>query len=105
MFQGGFKLGPQSVSQAIWDLQGQYLKPETSKSFDAGYRYISGPLQVALAAYRVKFDDRLLQYNPCPDQPAAEPRLRQLLPQRRQRDQHGRRTGRAVEADPLVQLV
>lgn len=73
MFQGGFKLGPQSVSQAIWDLQGQYLKPETSKSFDAGYRYISGPLQVALAAYRVKFDDRLLQYNPCPTNQQQNP--------------------------------
>jgi iron complex outermembrane receptor protein len=66
MFQGGFKLGPQSVSQAVWDAQGKYLKPETSKSFDAGYRYVSGPVQVQLAGYDVKFDNRLLQYNPCP---------------------------------------
>ncbi len=66
MFQGGFKLGPQSVSQAVWDVQGKTLKPETSKSFDAGYRYISGPLQVSLAGYDVDFNNRLLQYNPCP---------------------------------------
>ncbi len=48
MYQGGFKLGPQSVSQAVWDAQGKTLKPETSKSFDGGYRYVSGPLQVSL---------------------------------------------------------
>lgn len=73
MFQGGFKLGPQSVSQAVWDAQGKYLKPETSKSFDAGYRYVSGPLQVSLAAYDVKFDNRLLQYNPCPTNQQQNP--------------------------------
>ena len=65
MFQGGFKLGPQSVSQTVWNQQGKYLKPETSKNFDGGYRYVSGPLQVSLAGYYVKFDNRLLQYNPC----------------------------------------
>ncbi len=64
MFQGGFKLGPQSVSQAIWDVQGKTLKPETSKSFEGGYRYVSGPLQVSLTGYWVDFNNRLLQYNP-----------------------------------------
>jgi iron complex outermembrane recepter protein len=73
MFQGGFKLGPQSVSQAVWDAQGATLKPETSKSFDAGYRYVSDPLQVSLAAYDVKFDNRLLQYNPCPTNQQQNP--------------------------------
>jgi iron complex outermembrane receptor protein len=73
MFQGGFKLGPQSVSQAVWDAQGKYLEPETSKSFDAGYRFVSGPLQVSLAAYDVKFDNRLLQYNPCPTNQQQNP--------------------------------
>jgi iron complex outermembrane receptor protein len=73
MFQGGFKLGPQSVSQAVWDAQGKYLEPETSKSFDAGYRYVSGPLQISLAAYDVKFDNRLLQYNPCPTNQQQNP--------------------------------
>jgi|GEM_PF-81318 len=73
MYQGGFKLGPQSVSQAVWDAQGDTLTPETSKSFDAGYRYISGPLQLSLAAYHVKFDNRLLQYNPCPTNQQQNP--------------------------------
>ncbi len=73
MFQGGFKLGPQSVSQAIWDVQGATLKPETSKSFDGGYRYISGPLQISLAGYHVNFENRLLQYNPCPTNQQQNP--------------------------------
>ena len=73
MFQGGFKLGPQSVSQAVWDAQGQYLKPETSKSLDAGYRYVSRKLQVSLAAYDVDFDNRLLQYTPCPTNQQQNP--------------------------------
>lgn len=73
MFQGGFKLGPQSVSQAVWDAQGRYLKPETSKSVDVGYRYVSGPLQVSLSAYEVDFDNRLLQYNPCPTNQQQNP--------------------------------
>ena len=73
MFQGGFKLGPQSVSQAVWNAQGKYLKPETSKSVEGGYRYVSGPLQVSLAGYYVKFDNRLLQYNPCPTNQQQNP--------------------------------
>lgn len=73
MFQGGFKLGPQSVSQAVWDAQGKYLEPETSKSFDAGYRYVGDALQVSLAAYDVKFQNRLLQYNPCPTNQQQNP--------------------------------
>lgn len=73
MFQGGFKLGPQSVSQAVWDAQGKTLKPETSKSFEGGYRYVSGPLQVSLAAYKVDFNNRLLQYNPCPTNQQQNP--------------------------------
>lgn len=73
MFQGGFKLGPQSVSQAVWDVQGATLVPETSKSFDAGYRFVSGPLQVSLAAYDVDFNNRLLQYNPCPTNQQQNP--------------------------------
>uniref|UniRef100_UPI0035CC42F0 TonB-dependent receptor n=1 Tax=uncultured Sphingomonas sp. TaxID=158754 RepID=UPI0035CC42F0 len=66
MFQGGFKLGPQSVTQAIWDVQGSTLVPETSKSVEGGYRYVSRHLQLSLTGYYVKFDNRLLQYNPCP---------------------------------------
>src|SRR2546427_11366989 len=39
MFQGGFKLGPQAVSQATWNAQGN-LKPEESRSLEAGYRFV-----------------------------------------------------------------
>ena len=66
MYQGGFKLGPQSVTQAVWDVQGKTLKPETSRSFEGGYRFVSHGLQVSLTGYWVDFDNRLLQYNPCP---------------------------------------
>src|SRR6202044_3972268 len=48
MFQGGFKLGPQSVSQAVWNVQGATLKPETSKNFDAGYRYVGDDEELSL---------------------------------------------------------
>lgn len=73
MFQGGFKLGPQSVSQAVWDAQGGTLKPETSKSFDGGYRFENDALQFSLSVYDVKFDNRLLQYNPCPTNQQQNP--------------------------------
>jgi iron complex outermembrane receptor protein len=73
MYQGGFKLGPQSVSQAVWDVQGKTLNPETSKNVDGGYRYVSGALQVSASAYYVKFDNRLLQYNPCPTNQQQNP--------------------------------
>lgn len=64
MFQGGFKLGPQAVSQATWDSQGT-LKPEKSRSLEAGYRIETGSIAASAAAYTVRFDNRLLQYNPC----------------------------------------
>lgn len=64
MFQGGFKLGPQAVSQAIWDSQAS-LKPEKSRSLEAGYRIEAGDVAASVAAYNVRFDNRLLQYNPC----------------------------------------
>ncbi|MGE4429627.1 MAG: TonB-dependent receptor [Sphingobium sp.] len=73
MFQGGFKLGPQSVTQDVWDAQGKTLKPQTSKSFEAGYRYVTGSLQISLAGYWVDFNNRLLQYNPCPTNRQQEP--------------------------------
>jgi iron complex outermembrane receptor protein len=73
MFQGGFKLGPQSVVQSIWDAQGSTLVPETSRSFDFGYRFVTDGLQMSLAGYHVNFDNRLLQYNPCPTALQANP--------------------------------
>jgi len=66
MYQGGFKLGPQSVTQPVWDAQGATLVPETSRSFDFGYRFVTDDIQISLAGYHVNFDNRLLQYNPCP---------------------------------------
>ena len=59
--RAAFKLGPQSVTQPVWDAQGGTLKPEKSRSFDGGYRYVGGTLQVSLSGYYVKFDNRLLQ--------------------------------------------
>jgi iron complex outermembrane receptor protein len=73
MFQGGFKLGPQSVSQAVWDVQGPTLQPETSRSLDFGYRFVTDGLQLSLAGYHVNFDNRLLQYNPCPTNQQQNP--------------------------------
>ncbi len=73
MYQGGFKLGPQSVSQAVWDAQGHTLKPETSKSFEGGYRYLGETLQGSLTLYNVDFNNRLLQYNPCPTNQQQNP--------------------------------
>ncbi len=73
MYQGGFKLGPQSVTQAVWNVQGATLTPETSRSVEGGYRYVSRALQVSLTGYWVKFDDRLLQYNPCPTNQQQNP--------------------------------
>lgn len=73
MFQGGFKLGPQSVTQTVWNAQGKTLKPETSRSVEGGYRYVGRSLQVSLSGFWVKFDNRLLQYNPCPTNQQQNP--------------------------------
>ncbi len=73
MYQGGFKLGPQSVTQAVWDVQGSTLKPETSRSVEGGYRYVGRTLQLSATGYWVKFEDRLLQYNPCPTNQQQNP--------------------------------
>ena len=64
MFQGGFKLGPQAVSQATWDSQ-DTLNPERSTSLEAGYRFHNHSVQFSAAVYDVSFNNRLLQYNPC----------------------------------------
>jgi len=73
MFQGGFKLGPQSVSQTVWNAQGSTLQPETSRSLEGGYRYITDDVQLSLAGYHMEFDHRLLQYNPCPTNQQQNP--------------------------------
>jgi iron complex outermembrane receptor protein len=48
MYQGGFKLGPQSVTQPVWDVQGATLNPEKSRSVEGGYRYVGHALQLSL---------------------------------------------------------
>jgi iron complex outermembrane receptor protein len=73
MFQGGFKLGPQSVAQTVWNAQGSTLQPETSRSLEGGYRYITHDVQLSLAGYHMEFDHRLLQYNPCPTNQQQNP--------------------------------
>jgi iron complex outermembrane receptor protein len=65
MFQGGFKLGPQAVSQATWDAQTTPLVPQESRTLEAGYRVVQDTFQASAALYKVRFDNRLLQYNPC----------------------------------------
>nr|WP_254063245.1 TonB-dependent receptor [Rhodanobacter sp. L36] len=65
MFQGGFKLGPQAVSQATWNAQTTPLVPQESRSLEAGYRVVQDTFQASAALYKVAFDNRLLQYNPC----------------------------------------
>jgi len=65
MFQGGFKLGPQAVSQAVWDASEGTLQPEQSRTTEAGYRIVQPTFQASAALYKVSFDNRLLQYNPC----------------------------------------
>ncbi|WP_206245627.1 TonB-dependent receptor domain-containing protein [Novosphingobium terrae] len=73
MYQGGFKLGPQSVTQTVWNAQGGTLKPEKSRSVEGGYRFVSRTLQLTLSGYYSKFDNRLLQYNPCATARQSEP--------------------------------
>ena len=65
MFQGGFKLGPQAVSQATWNSQATALVPQQSRTLEGGYRVVQDTFQASAAVYKVNFDNRLLQYNPC----------------------------------------
>ncbi len=104
MYQGGFKLGPQSVSQAVWDVQGKTLRPETSKSVEGGYRYVSGALQASLTGYYVKFDNRLLQYNPCPTNQQQNPGCGNSF-HNAQRHEQGRRARHLLEAAAVAELV
>ncbi|HYG06761.1 MAG TPA: TonB-dependent receptor [Stenotrophomonas sp.] len=60
-----FTTGPLSVSQASFDASRGNLKPETSRTFEGGWRYGSGAFQASLALYRTMFDNRLLSLNPC----------------------------------------
>jgi iron complex outermembrane receptor protein len=52
--------GPFSTTQAGFDAIRAKLKPETSKTFELGYRFHLADVQGQVAAYHVKFDNRLL---------------------------------------------
>jgi iron complex outermembrane receptor protein len=52
--------GPFSTTQAGFDAIKDKLKPETSQTFEAGWRFRTAEFQGVLAAYHVKFDNRLL---------------------------------------------
>lgn len=49
-----------SRSQTVFDETARTVSPETSKTFEAGLRTSGDRYQLGLAAYYVKFDDRLL---------------------------------------------
>ncbi|MBU6298205.1 MAG: TonB-dependent receptor [Alphaproteobacteria bacterium] len=52
--------GPFSTTQAGFNAIAGKLKPETSQTFEGGYRYNGGSFQGLLAGYFVKFKNRLL---------------------------------------------
>lgn len=49
-----------SQTQSGFDFIKANTDPESSKTIELGYRYRNGPFQGVIAAYHVKFDDRLL---------------------------------------------
>ena len=59
-FVAAHTTGPFSTTQTGFDAIAGKLKPETSQTFEGGYRYNSDSLQGLLAVYYVKFKNRLL---------------------------------------------
>lgn len=57
--------GPFSATQAAFDATIGDLSPESSRSLEAGLRWGNDDLQASLAAYQVRFDDRLLGIAQC----------------------------------------
>ncbi len=57
--------GPFSQSQAVFDANTPNLKPETSTSYEAGYRFRGDSLQGSLAVYMTDFRDRLISVATC----------------------------------------
>lgn len=53
-------LSPFATTQAGFDAIRNTLQPETSQTFEGGWRYRAGGFQGVLAAYYVKFEDRLI---------------------------------------------
>ncbi|MBI3479663.1 MAG: TonB-dependent receptor [Nitrosomonadales bacterium] len=63
-FQPGVS-GPFSQTQAVFDANTANLNPETSTSYEAGYRFRNDALQGSVAAYLTDFKDRLLSVATC----------------------------------------
>jgi iron complex outermembrane receptor protein len=57
--------GPFSASQTAFDAIRTRLRPETSKTFEGGFRYGNQTFQGSLTLYRVDFKDRLLTIAQC----------------------------------------
>lgn len=63
-FVGGGSGGPLQVSPESFAASAG-LEPEKSRTLEAGFRTFGERYQASLAAYAVKFDNRLLSLNPC----------------------------------------
>ena len=57
--------GPHSTSQAAFDAAVGTLEPETSRTFEGGLRTNRGLFEASVAAYQVKFENRLLAIARC----------------------------------------
>jgi len=53
-------ISPFATTQAGFDATKGSLKPETSKTVEAGWRFHAGPVEGVAAVYYVKFDNRLI---------------------------------------------
>jgi iron complex outermembrane receptor protein len=59
-FVSAISAGPFSTTQDAFDNFKSKLRPETSKTFELGYRYRNSQFDGSVAVYNVKFKDRLL---------------------------------------------
>jgi iron complex outermembrane receptor protein len=57
--------GPFSQTQSAYDINTPNLKPETSTSYEAGYRFKGDSVQGSVAAYMTDFRDRLMNAATC----------------------------------------
>lgn len=55
-----------NMTQAGFDAVKNTLQPETSRTYEAGWRYHGGNIEGLLSAYHVSFKDRLLSISVCP---------------------------------------
>ena len=60
-----FGSGPFSTTQAAFDASADELQPESSQTFEGGVRLHLPRFEGLLAAYHVKFRDRLASFSPC----------------------------------------